>query len=74
MLQTMDSSGEHDDTDIDQASILKKAISEIKDGASTDDELLSILEKHIVTLQLEGDPINEAVDEIERLAKERAET
>lgn len=65
--------GEHDGTDADQSHILTKAVDEIKDDADTDTELLSILEKHIVTLNPEGDPINQAIDEIENLAKERAE-
>ena len=74
MLQAMESSGEHNDTDTNQLSILNRAISEIKDDASTDVELLNILEKHIMTLRAENDTINHAINEIERLAKERAET
>ena len=69
----MEGSDEQGDADADQADILKKAIDEIKDDVNTDAELLNILEKHIVTLQPDTDAINQAVDEIEKLAKERAE-
>ena len=69
----MEGSGEQGDADADQAGILKKAIDEIKDDVNTDAELLNILEKHIVTLQPDTDAMNQAVDEIEKLAKERAE-
>ena len=63
----------HDNPDTDQAIILKKALDEIKDGANMDIELLTILEKHIVTLQPGMNAIDQAVDEIENLAKGRTE-
>lgn len=63
----------HDDIDTDQAAVLKKALDEIKSDANTDTELLTILEKHIVTLQPKKGAIEQVVDEIEKLAKERAE-
>ena len=73
MRQAMENSGGHGDTDTNQTGILKKAIDEIRDDVNTDAELLNILEKHIVTLQPEKDAIDQAVDEIDRLAKKRAE-
>ena len=69
----MESSGEQDDANADQAGILKKAIDEIKNDANTDAELLNILEKHIITLQPDVDAMNQAVNKIRKLAKERAE-
>ena len=70
----MEDSGEQGDADTEQAGILKKAIDEIKDDVNTDTKLLNILEKHVVTLRPDMDAMNQAVDEIEKLAKERADT
>lgn len=70
----MEISNGYDDTDIDQASILKKASDEIKSSANMDTELLGILEKHIITLQPQKDAVDQAADEIDKLAKERTQT
>ena len=69
----MEISGKNTGMDTDQTDILKKIIDEIKDDVNTDAKLLNILEKHIVTLDPKRDAIDQAVNEIDRLAKERAE-
>lgn len=68
----MEISGKNTGMDTDQTDILKKIIDEIKDDVNTDAKLLNILEKHIVTLDPKRDAIDQAVSEIDRLAKSPA--
>ena len=58
----------------DQQRVLDEAISEIKRDTETDANLLNILVKHIVTLSPAENALDQATEEIEKLANERAES
>lgn len=60
--------------DTNQQHVLDEAIDEIRKDTEADTDLLNILVKHIVTLSPADDSIEQAVSDIQELAKERAES
>ena len=56
-----------------KALIIKMA-DDLRESNETDVELLDILSEHILTITPSDNAVNDAVDDIEVLAKERVET